>query len=120
MIPRNPLPRIPSYLPELQTYLNVVASAGGSVSMDTVQALDRFVRDCKNIGVWDKLLEVYPICGSNLITTMCKLKFVNPSFPNLTSVNLVGGDYTERGSSGRIAGDGSTKYINTNLPLTSV
>ena len=50
--------RIPSVLPEILTFQNNVAAAGSSVSMDTLQALDRFVRDCYNAGIWSKLVEV--------------------------------------------------------------
>src|SRR5688572_17095521 len=119
MIPRNPIPHIPSYTAELQAYLNNVAAVSGAVTMDTVQALDRFVRDCKNNGIWDKLTEVYPICGSNLVTAQVKLKYTGIQ-PVLTAVNFVEGDYTERGSSGGIKGNATTKSLNTNFAQTSL
>jgi hypothetical protein len=120
MIPSRPIPRIPSYTPELRTYLNNVAAISGSVSMDTVQALDRFVRDCYNAGIWTKLVEVYPFVGTNLATAMVKLKAFSAIFPVLTAVNVVEGDYVERGATGGIAGNGTTKYINTNFVQSSM
>jgi hypothetical protein len=84
-----------------------------------LQAIDRFVRDCYNAGVWSKLVEVYPFCGDDLTAAMAKLKNFGAA-PALTAVNLVTSDYTERGPNGGIAGDGSTKYINSNFALSNL
>jgi hypothetical protein len=105
--------RIPSVLPETQTYLNALLVNGGSISQESLQAIDRFVRDCYNANIWNKLLEVYPIAGNNLLAAMVKLKHMGNVF--LSGVNLFTLDYTERGANGGIVGDGATKYINANF-----
>lgn len=114
MIPKNPIPRIPSVLPEVQTFHTFIRLSGSSIKSESLQAVDRFVRDCYNAGVWSKLVEVYPFCGDDLTAAMAKLKNFAAA-PALTAVNMVASDYVERGSNGGIAGNGTTKYLNTNF-----
>src|SRR4051812_31690037 len=92
---------IPSFLPEILSFRNNVAVGAGSndlLSNDSLAALDRFVRDCYNTGVWNKLLEVYPFVGSNILAALIKLKFTSSVL--LTGVNMVAVDYEERGANG--------------------
>ena len=111
-------PFIPSVLPETQTYLNNIIGTGGTISQETLQAIDRFVRDCYNAGVWTKLIEVYPIAGNDLNAALVKLKYAGT--PTMTAVNFIGSDYAERGAFSGITGNGTTKYINTNFAATSI
>ena len=121
MILSRGLGRIPSVLTETTTFLNVASTyLGGAVTMETLQSIDRFVRDCKVAGVWDKLLEVYPFCGSNITAASAKLKYVNPSLPNVALVNFIFGDYSERGANGGLLGDGSTKYVDCQYPCNLI
>ena len=108
-------PFIPAVCPEVADYQARFAGSNGTIKTETLQALDRFVRTTILSGVWSKLLEVYPFCGDTLNGAMVKLKRVSAITPDLTAANLVAGDYTERGTSGGIAGNGTTKYIDTNF-----
>lgn len=105
---------IPSILPETQAFAALIKASASTIKMESLQAIDRFVRDCYNAGIWTKLIEVYPFCGDDLTAAMVKLKNYFAA-PALTAVNLVAGDYTERGPNGGIAGNGTTKYIDTNF-----
>jgi hypothetical protein len=107
-------PFIPSVLPEIHAYHTFIKASGSSIRMETLHALDRFVRDCYNAGIWSSLIEVYPFCGDNLAGAMSKLKNYAIA-PACTAVNFVESDYVERGANGGIAGNGSTKYIDTNF-----
>jgi hypothetical protein len=105
--------RIPDpLLQESKDYLANINAAGGSIKMESLVSCDRFIRACMAAGIWTKLIEVYPICGNDLTSALVKLKYA--SNPLLTSVNFVAADFIERGASAGIAGDGSTKYLNTN------
>ncbi len=120
------LNRIPTklYNPETLLYRDRVIANSGTISDASLDAVEKFVQDCKNAMVWDKLLEVGVFAGNNLNAALTKL-VVGPGAPTaLTNVNFVGGDYAETGSSGGLNGDGATKYLNTgfsgtNLPDTA-
>jgi hypothetical protein len=106
---------IPSpYVQETRDYMENIHANGGGIQVSSLQAVDLFVRTCKDAGLWGDLMEVYPFCGNDLASAMVKLKF--GSIPLLTAVNLVAADYQETGASGGIAGNGTTKYINSNFP----
>jgi hypothetical protein len=105
---------IPTFLPDTWTYANNIAAAGASISSESLQAIDRFVRDCYNASIWTKLNEVYPLAGNNLTAALIRLKSTSPN-PSLQAVNFVSGDYTERGANGGLLGDGATKYLNNNM-----
>jgi hypothetical protein len=109
---------IPSFMPEVTSFQAFVKITGSSIRMETLQALDRFVRDCYNTGVWANLIEVYPFCGEDLTAAMTKLKNYAIA-PALTAVNMVEADYTERGPTGGIAGNGSTKYVDSNYAASN-
>jgi hypothetical protein len=113
MILSKSLGRIPGFLPETQIFAQQFVGSNGTIAQETLQAIDRFVRDCYYTGVWTKLWEIYPFVGNSINGAMVKLKFV--SVNAMTGVNLVSADYTERGANGGIAGNGSTKYIDTNF-----
>jgi hypothetical protein len=105
-------PFIPAVSPDTAAFIARFTGSNGDIKAETVQAIDRFVRDCITAGVWANLMEVYPFVGNFLNGAMTKLK---PSLGSLTSVNFVESDYTERGANGGIAGNGATKYIDTNF-----
>src|SRR5688572_1027055 len=107
MLPSRPFPRVPTFLPEVLIFrdkLNAVFGGQG-VSMETLAAVDRFVRTCYNADVWPKLTEVYPFVGNSVATSATKLKWVDTDL--LTLNNFVSGDYAERGASGGLLGNGS-------------
>lgn len=96
--------------PETTDYRARVIANGGTISDAGIDAIEKFVQDCKNALIWDKFLEVAPFAGTNLSAALVKL--VHPAgVPGvITNVNFVAGDYSE--STG-LLGDGTTKYLNT-------
>jgi hypothetical protein len=86
----------PAYLAQIQS---------GLIKERSMQHLDKFIRDCKEAGIWSKLVLCIPFVGETLSAAIIDIKgnFV-PS-----SVNYIAGDYTEATG---LTGDGSTKYIN--------
>lgn len=113
------LKRVPVklYNPETLDYRDRVVAAGGTLSVATLDAVEKFVQDCKNGLIWGKLLEVGPFAGSNLNAALVKLVRPVGVAGSLTNVNFVSGDYNERGAGGGLAGDGATKYLNTGFNL---
>jgi hypothetical protein len=110
---------IPSpYLQETRDYMETIRANGGGIQVATAQAVDNFVRSCIDGGAWPKLAEVYPICGNDLATALVKLKHAGN--PLLTAVNMVAADYQESGVNGGVAGNGTTKYINSNFPQNAL
>ena len=101
------------YNPETTDYVMRVIANGGTISDASVDAIEKFVQDCKNALIWDKLLEVAPFAGTGLNAAMVKLVFPAGVPGVLTNVNFVSGDYSETGVNGGLLGDGATKYLNT-------
>jgi hypothetical protein len=96
-------------------YCNVTA-AGGSVSQGTLTALSIFVSRLIRSGLWDKLDEIYPLCGQGLAAATVKLKYVTN--PLMTNHNFAEEDFEEWGPNGGLKPDGLTKYFDTNFPAT--
>ena len=107
------------YNPETLDYRDRVLANGGALSQTTLDAIEKFVQDCKNALIWDKFLEVAPFAGSNLNAAMVKLVYTAPVAGVITNVNFVSGDYTETGANGGLLGDGATKYLNTGFNAQS-
>ena len=107
------------YNPETADYRDRVIAAGGTLSEASLDAVEKFVRDCKNNELWDKLLEVAPFAGSNLSAALVKLIHPAGVSGTITNVNFVSGDYAETGPNGGLLGDGATKYLNTGFNLAS-
>lgn len=99
--------------PETRNYWDRVVANGGTISAASIDAVEKFLQDCKNALIWNKLLEVGPFAGSNLNAALVKLVYPAGAAGVLTNVNFVAGDYNESGSNGGLAGDGTTKYLNT-------
>lgn len=104
---------IKRYNPETLDYRDRIIANGGTISDASVDAIEKFVQDCKNALVWDKLLEVAPFAGTNLNAALVKLVYPAGVPGVITNVNFVAGDYTETGANGGLLGDGATKYLNT-------
>jgi hypothetical protein len=98
-------------------YVNVT-NAGGSVSQGTLTALSIFVSRLIRSGLWDKLDEIYPLCGQGLAAATVKLKYV--SNPLMTNHNFLEEDFEEWGPNGGLKPDGLTKYFDTNFPATGL
>jgi hypothetical protein len=68
--------------------------------------------------LWDKLDEIYPLCGRGIASACVKLKFI--SAPLMTNHNFADEDFEEWGPTAGLAPDGATKYLDTNLAATSL
>jgi hypothetical protein len=98
--------------PETLSYRDRVIANGGVISESSLDAVEKFVLDCKNGNIWSKFLDVGVFAGSNLSAALVKLVYQGGASV-LTNVNFVSGDYAETGSNGGLLGDGATKYLNT-------
>jgi hypothetical protein len=102
------------YQPETLVYQQEIANASGTISMRSLQHVDKFVRDCKEAGVWEKLYDVMPFAGDQLNAGLIKVKTqdVQP-----VAYNFVAGDYSEALG---LLGNGTTKYLDLQYPATGV
>jgi hypothetical protein len=98
-----------------------VAANGGSVSQSTLRAVSAFCDAIDRAGIRDRFFRLGIFAGRNLSAALVPL-FRGPSltgtqFGNTTDTNnnFVAGDYTETGASGGLAGNGSSKFLNTGL-----
>src|SRR3954470_6506481 len=107
------------YAPEVRAfYCNMVAN-GGSIARSTLTALSVFVNRLKAHGtLWDKLDEIYPLCGRGIASACVKLKFV--STPLMTNHNFADEDFEEWGPTAGLTPDGASKYLDTNFSATSL
>ncbi|MGV3771998.1 MAG: hypothetical protein ACO1QB_03790 [Verrucomicrobiales bacterium] len=109
--------RVKLYNPETIAYRDRIISNGGSIAETSLDAIEKFVIDCKNASIWDKFLEVGPFAGTGLNAALVKLVYPGGGSGVLTNVNFVSGDYVETGTNGGLLGDGATKYLNTGFNL---
>jgi hypothetical protein len=99
-------------------YCNLTAN-GGSISSSTLAALSIFTNRLKAHGtLWDKLDEIYPLCGRGIASACVKLKFV--ATPFMTNHNFVDEDFEDWGPTAGLTPDGASKYLDTNFPATSL
>lgn len=108
------------YNPETLNYRTRILAAGGSISESTLDAIEKFVQDCKNSNIWDKLLDVGPFAGGSLASALVKLAYPGGVSSTLTNINFVSGDYIETGVNGGLAADGATKFLNTGFNLQNL
>lgn len=92
-----------------------VASNSGTINGSSLSAVDTFVLTLKGAGLWTKLLRCNLFVGDQLAACMVPL-VVGAGGAVDTNVNFVSGDYTPTTG---LSGDGSTKYINTGLAITT-
>jgi hypothetical protein len=106
------------YEPETLTYRDAITAAGSSISTSSLDAVELlFVRDCKQAGLWTKLLDVGVFAGANLTAALVKLKHVGQG--SLINNNFVSGDFVETGATGGLTGDGATKYLNSGFNIAN-
>jgi hypothetical protein len=78
----------------------------------TKVAINTFVTDLKNDGIWSQITGMGILAGARTLSgALIPLKGPAP-----TSFNFTLSDYTRFGG---LSGDGSTKYIDTNIPFQS-
>ena len=122
MLKTKHLRHIPSrqFSAETLVWRDNVLANGGTFSVSTMDAVEKFVQDCKNNSIWDKLIEVGLFAGDNLNAALVKLK-VGAGAPSLlTNINFLSGDYLESGATAGLSGNGTSKYLNTGLAATNL
>ena len=107
MNPRLLRPTAGGLDPDALAWRTAVIAAGSSVDGGVVTAVSRFVKGCKNDGIWAAMKSVVLLAGADTLAgALAPLKGTAP-----TSYNFVSGDYSK--TSG-LVGDGSTKYLDSN------
>jgi len=85
------------------------------MGQSTVNAVDRFVQDCKDYGIWDKLIDVCLFCGGNLEMALTRLKYPEGVPDRIVSAGFDGdSDYNETGANGGLLSSGS-EYLDTGV-----
>jgi hypothetical protein len=99
-------------------YCNLTAN-GGSISTSTLTALSIFVNRLKAHGsLWDKLDEIYPLCGRGIASACVKLKFVLTPF--MTNHSFADEDFEDWGPTAGLSPDGASKYLDTNFSAAAL
>lgn len=105
---------------EVLDWRDAIVTAGGSISVPTLHSADRFVKSMKGEGIWDKLYMVDLCAGDSLTAALVRLKVPAGISRTYTNVNFVAADYIERGASGGLTGNGSSKYLNSGIKPSSL
>jgi hypothetical protein len=94
--------------PEVKTYIDAVEQADGQlIEYEVANAINDFVRGCKNDAIWDAIKACCILAGARTLDGALKpLKGAAP-----TSFNFVSGDYNRKTG---LIGNGSNKYLNIN------
>jgi hypothetical protein len=107
---------------EVQNWVNRVYLNGGTVSSDTISAAATFCAAIDSAGVRSSLNRVNLFAGDNLAACLVPLyrgvsstSAADGFFSDTNNGPFVSGDYSESG--GGLVGDGSTKWLNTGVPL---
>lgn len=102
-----------------------VATAGGTVNLRTINAVDRFCRDIEAAGIRGKFYRLNLMCGdftAALVPLYRNTSFAGSVLGNTTDTNnnFVSGDYSETGTStGGLKSNGSSKWLSTGVnPVT--
>jgi hypothetical protein len=115
--------------PEAADWANRVRANGGSVSGSTLTAVSRFCASIAAAGIRDRFYRLNLFCGTadaSLIAVRTPLyrgqSLGGTQYGNAldTNVNFAITDYAETGASGGLAGDGSSKYLQTGFPMNSL
>ncbi|MDX1950946.1 MAG: hypothetical protein SFY81_02110 [Verrucomicrobiota bacterium] len=106
------------YQPETLDYKNRILANGGAISSRSLDAIEKFIQDCKEDSIWNLLIEVAPFAGDNLNAALVKLRHAGAS--TLLNFNFVSGDYIERGPTAGLLGDGATKYLSSGFSAQSL
>ena len=105
------------YAPEVSAYYCNIVTNGGSIAPATLGALSAFVNRLKaHATLWDKLDEIYPLCGRGIASACVKLKFI--STPLMINHNFGDEDFEEWGPTGGLSPDGASKYLDSNFSAT--
>lgn len=100
---------------DVRAWVSSVRAAGSNVSAATQRHAHVMVRALKQARLWEKIYMLDCCAGDNLTASLVRLKVPAGVARAYTNNNFVAADYTERGASGGLKGDGTTKYLNTLL-----
>ena len=94
--------------PEVKTYIDAVEQADGQlIEFAVANAINDFVRGCKNDGIWDAIKASCILAGARTLDgALVPLRGAAP-----TSFNFVSGDYDRKTG---LIGNGSNKYLDSN------
>ena len=124
MSPRLLRPIASGVHPEAAAWRSAVVANGGSVSASTMKAVSTFCAAIDTAGLRDKFFRLNLYAGNGLNAALVPL-YRGPSrtgtqFGNATDTNngpFVSADYVETGASGGLQGNGTSKYLDTGLPM---
>ena len=97
---------VPSFDPDAQTFFDVIALAGGSLTTTEKDATNQLVLDLKSYGLWSKMIGLYPVVGATSVEHQFNL--ADPTQYNLTFI----GNWTHSTAG---ASPGSNAYARTNI-----
>lgn len=113
--------------PEAAAWKTAVVANGGSVSGTTLSAVDKFCKAIASAGIRDRFYRLNLFCGTGLNACLVPLyrgqSLGGTQYGNATDTNtgpFVSGDYVETGASGGLVGNGTSKYLNTGLPQSTI
>lgn len=105
---------------------NRVLNNNGNVSKDTLRAVSNFCYRIDAANIRDKLLRLNLFCGNSLEACLVPLyrgeSFTATQYGNTTDTNnnFIASDYVERGSTGGLKGNGSSKYLDTGFAANTL
>lgn len=123
MSPRLLRPRAGGFHPDAADWRARVIANSGSVSASTMKAVSTFCGAIQAAGIRDRFLRLNLFCGSNLNAALVPLyrsaSFGGSPLGNATDTNNgpfvgIGTDYAENSG---LLGNGSSKYLNTGVPM---
>jgi hypothetical protein len=118
--------------PEAQDWVDRVVANGGSVSASTAAAVNQFCNDIDygvgGFSIRGRFRRLNLFCGTGLNACLTPLyraaSLGDTQLGNTTDTNtgglFVSGNYNETGASGGLAGNGSSKYLNTGFPTNTL
>jgi hypothetical protein len=107
------------YDTEVIDYRDRIIADGGTISVKTLNAVNKLVISYKQAGIWNRIQEKGLFCGNSLNASLIKLKYPAGVQSKLTNVNFVEGDYSETG--GLKANSSAFKHLQTGfIPLSHI
>ncbi len=74
-------------------YENRIRLNGGSITVNDLQAITRFVSAAKANNYWDKIIDLGPLVGQDLNSALVKLKYPVPGTSLITATGFLPTDY---------------------------
>jgi len=102
---------VASFDPDAQTFFDVIALAGGSLTTTEKDATNQLVLDLKGYGLWSKMIGLYPVVGATAVEHQFNL--ADPTQYNLTFI----GNWTHSTAG---ASPGVNGYARTNIVPSSI